>query len=177
MRSESGGVLRRFCLLVAAMYASALNTADAAHIQLVSGTYLPGSNVTEPAPARSRYLETLHGGILIIGEAVGFYLNTRVREAPKAPLYITVEYPDPMGGAPATNDMEFLPVATELQFSSPGAVRGIKLYADYQIIVRVFDKKGSDAPIDTLVQTVRAYVDTTGEHPKVFKKIRAYPGS
>jgi hypothetical protein len=71
--------------------------------------------------------------------------------------------------------MDFLPVATDLQFSSPGAVKGIKLYSDYQVIVRVFDRKGSDVPIDTLVQTVRAYVDTTGAHPKVFRGIRAHP--
>jgi hypothetical protein len=163
--------------LATAICAAALNIAAAApaHVHLVSGTRISGSNVTEPQPAKSRYLETLHGGLFVIGDAVGFYLYTRVREAPAVPLYITVEYPDPMGGKPVTNDMDFLPVATELEFNSPDAVKGIKLYSDYQIIVRVFDKKGSDVPIDTLVQTVRAYVDTTGSHPRVFKKIRAYP--
>ena len=165
----------RSCFLAAGVFATALNVAAAAQVQLVSGTFMPGSNSTEPRPAQSRYLETLHGGLIVIGDAVGFYLFIRVREAPAAPLYITVEYPDPLGGPPITNDMDFLPVATDLHFSSPDAVRGIKLYSDYQIVVRVFDKKGSDSPIDTLVQTVRAYVDTRGAHPKVFKGVRAHP--
>jgi len=154
---------------------TAFDIGAAAQQKLVSGTLIPGSNTTEPHPVQSRYLETLHGGLIVIGDAVGFYLFTRVREAPATPLFITVEYPDPLGGPPARNEMDFVPSATELRFSSPGAVKGIKIYAEYQIIVRVFDRKGSDVPIDTLVQTVRAYVDTTGPHPKVFSGIRAHP--
>jgi hypothetical protein len=162
-------------ILAAGIYVAAVNLAIAAHMQEISGTRLPGSNVTEPEPMHSRYLETVNGGLIVIGKAVGFYLNTKVREKPATPLYITIEYPNPSGGPPATNDMDFLPTATDLQFSSPGAVRGIKMYADYQIVVRIFDHKGSDLPIDTLIQTIRAYIDTTGSQPRVFGKIRLYP--
>jgi hypothetical protein len=136
------------------------------------GTYQKGSNVTEPRPKRSAYLETLHGGVVVMPEGAGYYLFTRVIKKPEKELYVTVEYEDPMGGKPFVNDMAFVPTAEELHFSAPEFIRGLKGYGDYEVVVRVFESKSATQPIDTLRQTIRSYIDTRGAKPKMFKRLK-----
>jgi hypothetical protein len=71
--------------------------ARGAQPQFVTGTYQKGSNITEPRPCHSRFLQTTSGGIVIIGENAGYYLDTKVIEKPKNELYITIEYENPAG--------------------------------------------------------------------------------
>lgn len=127
---------------------------------LIMGTHQRGSDLTEPMPRKSEYLETLHGGIVVIGNAAGFYLNTKVIKKPAKELYVVVEYENPNGGKPFVNDMRFKPTNEELHFSSPDFVRGLKRYSNYTITVRIFESKGAAKPLDTLKQTIRCYVDT-----------------
>ena len=148
-------------LLCSASYATA-------QPKLVIGTYQKGNNITEPRPKKSEYLETLHGGIVLIDDQAGYYLFTRVVKHPKRELYIKVEYQDPAGGKPLVNDMPFMPTAEELHFSAPHGVKGLKSYGDYQIVVKVFASKDSKEPLDILKQTVRSYVDTRGPKPQLF---------
>jgi hypothetical protein len=140
--------------------------------KLVIGTYQKGSNLTEPRPKKSEYLETMHGGIVLIEDVAGFYLFAKVIKHPERELYLRIEYEDPSGREPLVNDMRFMPDADELHFSAPHGVRGLKSYGDYQIVVKVFDSKDAREPLDTLKQTVRSYVDTRGEKPKLFKRLK-----
>lgn len=146
--------------------------AQAAEPRLVIGTYQKGNNVTEPRPKKSEYFETLHGGVLVVGDDAGYYLFTKVIKKPAKDLYIVVDYENPSGGKPLTNDMEFKTTAEELHFSAPAFVKGLKSYSDYEIIVRVFESKEAKEPIDTLKQTIRCYVDTRGPKAKMFNRLK-----
>ncbi len=159
-------------LICACLAHFAVVTAQAEQPALVFGTYLKGNNVTEPRPKKSSYLETLHGGIVVIGNQAGFYLNTRVIKQPEKDLYIVIEYENPSGGKPFVNDMLFKTDAEELDFSSPDFVKGLRSYADYTITVRVFDSKDATVPLDTLRQKIRCYVDTRGSKLKMFKGLK-----
>jgi hypothetical protein len=152
--------------------ASATREAPKNQNTLAFGVYEPGHNITEPRPKKSEYLETETGGVVILPGGAGLFLNTRVIKHPITELYVTVEYENPQGGAPLTNDMPFTPETKGLHFSVPSFQTGLKSYADYVITVRIWEKKGSGKPIDTLVQKVRSYVDTTGPSPLLFDKLK-----
>jgi hypothetical protein len=147
--------------------------AAASETKHISGIYRPGSDITEPRPAQSRFLATLDGGLVVIGDQVGHYLHARVREKLSAPLYIRIEYEDPLGGPPLENEEEFPVVADEFEFRAPHGVRGFKIKSDYQITVRIYERKESTIPIDTLTQKIRAYLDTVGEEPIQFPGLKA----
>jgi hypothetical protein len=139
---------------------------------LVIGTYQKGNNLTEPRPKKSEYLETLHGGIVVVGDNAGYYLFTNVIKKPARDLYVTVEYENPSGGKPFKNDMEFKTTAEELRFSAPEFVKGLKSYSDYELTVKIFESKEAKEPIDTLKQTIRSYVDTRGPNVKMFNRLK-----
>ena len=42
------------------------------------------------------------------------------------------------------------------------------MFKDYRITVELFAKRGDRAPLDTLTQTLRSYVDTQGDEPLVY---------
>jgi hypothetical protein len=143
----------------------------------VYGVYAKGHNITEPRPVGSRFLETLQGGVVVLGDTAGFFLTVKVKEPPSSPMYIRVEYEDPLGGAPASNDMEVRPEASELTFSSPAHVRGLKNYSDYKLTVSVYERRGDAKPVDVLRQKVRSYVDTTGSEIRIFRRLKRDAGA
>jgi hypothetical protein len=139
----------------------------------VKGTYADGSNITEPRPQRSKYLEVKHGGIIIVEEGAGFYLNVRVIQKPEKPFYIKIQYQDPRNpGRFLANDMEFTSNYAEFLFSSPEIIHGIVGYQNYSIVVSIYEDKDSGQPQDVLTQTVRAYVETQTSEPLIFHKMR-----
>ncbi len=164
--------MKTIALFLIAASLFCVSSTHAAQPALVTGTYQKGSNNTEPRPKRSTYLETLHGGVVVMPEGAGFYLFTRVIKKPENELYVTVEYENPLGGKPFVNDMAFVPTAEALHFSAPEFIRGLKSYGDYKIVVRVFESRSATEPIDTLKQSIRSYVDTRGEKPKLFKRLK-----
>jgi hypothetical protein len=139
---------------------------------LAFGVYEPGHNITEPKPKKSEYLETKTGGVAVLSGGAGLFLHARVIKHPVTELYVTVDYENPTGGVRLTNDMQFKPEAKELHFSVPSFQTGLRSYIDYEIIVRIRERKGAEKPIDTLVQKVRSYVDTTGPSPLMFDKLK-----
>lgn len=139
---------------------------------MLFGVYEPGHDLTEPRPRKSEYLETKSGGVLVLPDGAGLFLFARVIKRPASELYITVEYENPQGGAPLTNDMRFETKAQEFGFSAPSLQPGLRRYATYTITVKIWEKKGGAQPIDTLVQKVRSYVDTTGPSPVRMKQLR-----
>jgi hypothetical protein len=59
-----------------------------------------------------------------------------------------------------------------VRFSSPDVVWGIRNYQDYTIRASVFTSRDSTQPIDTLIQPVRAYVDTTTDEVRVYNRMQ-----
>lgn len=150
---------------------SPTRTLPSGQAALIFGVYTPGHNVTEPKPQKSEYLETRTGGVVVLQKGAGLFLKTRVLKQPEHELYITVEYENPLGGAPLMSEAAFRAGVTGLNFSVPDIQAGLKSYADYTITVRIWASKGAAMPMDTLVQKVRSYVDTTGTEPVIFDKL------
>ncbi len=137
---------------------------------LIVGTALGGSKDANPAPVRSKYFETEHGGIVLIRDNAGFYLQVKPRTAWRKTLYATIEYDNPLDAEkPFVNDMDLPPIKTNrltrqapvISFSSPGFVPGLKDQGEYQIVVRVFEGRGEKEPVDILRQKIRSHVDST----------------
>ena len=148
-------------------------SALAAEPKLIAGVFSRGHNITEPKPQKSRFLETIQGGVVVLDEIAGFFLTVRVTESPGESMYIRAEYEDPLGGPSKTNDQEFNPADKGFAFSSPAHVPGLKNYQDYMVTVSVYRHKSDAEPIDVLRQKIRSYVDTTGSEIKVFSRIRS----
>ena len=141
----------------------------------VMGTYQKGSNFTEPRPKKSNYLQTVHGGIVVLGSDAAFYLLTKVIKKPDKKLYVRVDYENPDGGSPLQNDMLFEPSMEWLRFSAPHFVKGLRSNSDYVITVRIFPSREAREPIDTLRQTIRSYVDTRGPKAQFYKRLKVKP--
>ena len=45
------------------------------------------------------------------------------------------------------------------------------MFREYRITVELFMNKGDSAPLDTLTQAIRSYVDTQGAEPLVYSEI------
>jgi hypothetical protein len=159
-------------ILCFAAVVGAASAVIAAEPLLISGTYQKGSNVTEPRPNKSEFLQTSHGGVAVIGDKAGYYLFTRVLKKPDKDLYVRVEYENPTGGPPLTNDMVFRRDLKELHFSAPEFVKDLRSYSDYRITVKIFESRDAREPIDTLRQTIRCYVDTSGAKIKLYNKLK-----
>jgi len=129
---------------------------------MVMGTWMKGSNFTEPRPKKSRYLGTKHAGLVVIEEGVGYYLAVHVLEAPEQEFHIKISYQNPLDTKrPMVNVQHFPPSAREFIFSTPKVVSGIKGQKMYSIKVEIFESPNAEKPIDVLKQKFRAYVDTT----------------
>lgn len=171
--------MRKICLVLVSFVLSCLSIsgadAQAAEPSLVSGTHLKGTDFTEPRPKRSQFLETVDGGIAITGEKAGFYLFTKVIKKPVKELYVVAEYENPSGGGPLRNKGLFKPTAEELRFGSPDFVKGLRIYSNYTITIKIFESRALGKPIDVLKQTIRSYVDTRGSKVLVHKELKEQP--
>jgi hypothetical protein len=141
---------------------------------LISGTYQKGSNVMEPRPKKSAYLQTVHGGTVVIGDQAGYYLFVRVIKKPSKDLFMRIYYENPDGGQPFTNTRTFGRDAEEFHLGSPDFVKNLTNYATYSITVKVFESADAQAPTDVLTQKIRSYVDTHGK-VKLFRKLTIKP--
>lgn len=67
--------------------------------------------------------------------------------------------------------MDLKPEMYEVQFTSPDVVWGIHNYGTYTIRVSVFAERESKQPIDSIVQPLRAYVDTMTGAVRVYNRM------
>jgi hypothetical protein len=164
------------CLLLLTACASTTSTRPiAATTQpvFVKGTYMPGSNITEPRPRTSQFFKTDHAGFVVLKKGAAYYLQARVLKSPPSTYYVRIEYENPQDKShPFVNDMELTPTMDGVRFSSPDVVWGIRNYQDYTIRASVFTSRESTQPIDTLIQPVRAYVDTTTDEVRVYNRMQ-----
>jgi hypothetical protein len=141
---------------------------------MISGTLQKGqSNVTEPKPVKSEYLQVVAGGAVLIDRGAGLFLRVDLIKKPETKIYFKIEYPNPADPKnPLINDMEYDPKMEGMHFSSPDVIWGLKGYESYPIKVTIYESKGSDKIIDTLTQNVRTYIDTQSpDDVLIFKKV------
>ena len=138
----------------------------------VKGTYEEGSNLTEPRPRESEFLRTKHAGFVVVKNGAAYYLAAEVLKRPPSTFYLRVQYENPQDKTrPFVNEGEFRPEIDSLLLSSPDVVWGIRNYQDYKITVEIFQDREFQKPVDTLIQPVRAYVDTSEGKLRLFKDL------
>ena len=138
-----------------------------------SGVHKEGSDVTEPRPRKSKYLETVDGGVVVVDAGAGLFLDVVMAERPTQPLHMKINFENPGGGVISdetvlTPDMH----DTYLSLSVPRVQSGLKSYKDYTITIQLRNSKEDSRPVDTLTQKVRSYVDTTGPVPRAYQGMR-----
>jgi hypothetical protein len=149
---------------------SPLRTASLEQPVYVMGTHTTGSDMTEPRPRQSQFFKTENAGFVVIQKGAAYYLLARIIKSPPAVYYVRIKYENPLDKTrPFVNDMDLKPTMDEVRFSSSDVVWGIRNYDKYTIQVDVYTNRENLQPIDTLIQPVRAYVDTTRGEVRVEK--------
>lgn len=135
-----------------------------------SGIHKKGSDITEPRARKSRYLQTADGGVAVVKGGSGLFIDVVMAERPVKPLHMKINFQNPGGGV-LTDEMILTPDMddTYLSLSVPEFQRGLRSYQDYTITIQLRNSKGDKQPVDTLVQKVRSYVDTTGPVPRAYE--------
>jgi len=143
---------------------------------LISGVYRKGSpNATEPKAEKSKYLKTVIGGVGVTDDQVRYILNVDLTKTFKQPMFIRVEFENPMG-APFIEEGEIPAGQKSLQLIH-GPVQGLKVHQEYSIKASLYENTDRSKPVDVLTQKVLSYADTTGDkiiyqtaQPKAKKK-------
>lgn len=134
------------------------------------GIYRPGNNITEPRPMAGKYLKVTDGGVLVLREVAGLYVNARVIQKPESDLFITIDYEDPRSGT-ISNTMVFDKEAVGFGFSSPRFQSGLIPYRNYMVVIKVWNNNRQESLLDTIRQPVRSYVDTRGDKALVLDRM------
>jgi hypothetical protein len=140
----------------------------------VQGTYTRGANVTLPRPRQSQFFRVDHAGFVVLkNKGAAYYLQAGAPGPRTTTNYVRIEYDNPQDlSRPFVNDLELRPSMDGVLFTSPDVVWGIQNYQIYNIRVSVFTDRHSKEPIDSFVQPLRAYVDTTTGAVRVYDRMR-----
>ena len=154
--------------LVAAGCSSSPTKSIPAGRYFVSGIYQGGPAITEPRPVQSRLMAVTKGGFQVADGEVAYVL--RVTLSPDLPeqFFARATFENPQEfSEPFVEEGDFLQRPSVLT-PAHGPVSGLVMFKDYRITVELFAKRGDRAPLDTLTQTLRSYVDTQGDEPLVY---------
>lgn len=164
------GAMRHFISFVSLMLLTACASTVLTHpfasdkpLVFARGTYTRGANVTLPRPLHSRFFSVEDAGFVVLKDkGAAYYLRASLSEHRTTTFFIHVEYENPREEShPFTSDFELKPKDEEVLLSSPEVVWGIQNYHTYNIRVSVFADREGRKTIDSLVQPLRACVDTT----------------
>lgn len=134
----------------------------------ISGIYQGGPAITEPRPVQSSLMAVTKGGFQVADGEAAYVL--RVTLSPDLPeqFFARAIFENPQEfSEPFVEEGEFLQRPSVLT-PAHGPVSGLVMFKDYRITVELFAKKGDRAPLDTLTQTLRSYIDTQGDEPLVY---------
>ncbi len=156
--------------LVAAGCSSSPTKSLPAGRYFVSGIYQGGPIITEPRPVQSSLMAVTRGGIRVVDGKAAYEL--RVTLSPDVPeqFFARAIFENPQDySAPYVEEGEFFQRQRILP-AGHGPVNGLVMFREYRITVELFMNKGDSAPLDTLTQAIRSYVDTQGEEPLVYSE-------
>jgi hypothetical protein len=128
----------------------------------VSGVWQKGHNITEPRPKSSEFVKTLDGGFFFVPIGAAYRVEIEVSPELAAPYFMQAVLENP--------EDRNKPFIEERVISKPekhftlahGPIKGLRIYRDYRVQVKIFRRKGDSEPLDVLEQKVRSYVDTRG---------------
>ncbi len=136
----------------------------------VSGIYQGGPTITEPRPVQSSLMAVTRGGMQVADGEAAYVL--RVTLSPDVPgqFFARATFENPQEfSEPFVEEGEFLQRPAILT-PAHGPVSGLVMFKEYRITVDLFKNKGDRAPLDTLTQIIRSYVDTQGAEPLIYSE-------
>ena len=151
---------------------------DSSQVRMfVQCTYVPGANITLPRPRQSQFFKVSDAGFLILkNKDAAYYIRGSLSEGRVKPYFVRVEYDNPQDESqPFENEADLTPDKNYAVFTSPDAVWGIHYWKTYTIRVSIFDNRESKQPIDTIVQPLRSYVDTTSGEVRIDNHLTTEP--
>ncbi len=151
---------RSFLILLSAAVMCA--HAEAAEPPLVRGIWHKGNNITEPRPKSSKFMKVLDGGFLVIPNAAAYRLYIEMSPSLETPYFMQAVLENPADRTKPFVEEAVISKRQENLTVAHGPIKGLRISGDYRIVVKIFRRQGEAEPIDTLVQKVRSYVDTTG---------------
>ncbi len=133
----------------------------------VSGVWQKGHNITEPRPKSSKFVKTVDGGFLFNPAGAAYRVEIEMSPNLATPYFMQAILENPQDRKKPFI-YERVISASGKQFTlAHGPVRGLRIYRDYRVEVKIFRVKGDAEPVDVLEQKVRSYVDTRGAEIKV----------
>jgi hypothetical protein len=133
----------------------------------VSGTYQQGHNATEPRPQKSKFLKTYTGGFAVSERGARYALLIDVITKRSKDYIIKAEYEDPSNKKPIIQEGR-LPHKDKSISLGTDYIKGLKIKKDYTVKVYLIDTDTLQT-VDTLIQKVRSYIDTTGDKVIILK--------
>jgi hypothetical protein len=157
--------LRAFTLLIALLACEQSVLAQTRGF--VSGVWQKGHNITEPRPKSSKFVKTIDGGFFFVPAGAAYRVEIEVSPDLATPYFVQATLENPQDSKKPFIH-ERVVSTPEKQFTlAHGPVKGLHIYRDYRVEVKIFRAKGDAEPIDVLDQKVRSYVDTRGTGVKV----------
>lgn len=127
----------------------------------IAGVQIEGSDITEPNPEKSKYLETFSGGFMVGGNDAYYKFLVEIINPFDRPMFVKVEFFNPLDKKHPIEYKSELPVKHKTLTLTHGPVKGLRIYRNYWVRVSLYEIENKDEPIDILKQNVRSYVDTT----------------
>ena len=138
----------------------------------ISGIWKPGANITEPHPKSSKYIKRTVAGFLADTHEAAYTAHVEISPEVKAPFFMQVFFEDPLNSKKPFKEEAVIPRCLKSYSLTHGPAKGLQIYHDYRITVKVYQHKGDAEPRDVLVQSVRSYVDTRGTGKKLMNGIK-----
>lgn len=133
----------------------------------VSGVWKKGHNITEPRPESSKFMKMFDAGFLVAGSDEAYRVNIDISPTTPTPYFIQATFENPKDAKKPFREETVISKPQRSASLTHGPVKGLRIYRDYRITIKLFHHKGDAEPFDVLVQTVRSYIDTTGPATKL----------
>jgi hypothetical protein len=139
---------------------------------IASGTWMKGSNITEPRPAKSKYFKVYQGGFCFSERGARYFFIADIIKQLDKPVWIKVECQNPLNKKePFTEEGEIQPGSGSLSYTS-GYIKGLEMKKNYWIKVTVYESEAKVVELDKITQHIRAYVDTRGPEVLIYKDLK-----
>ncbi len=139
----------------------------------IPGTYLSGSNLTEPRPTESAMLRLVSAGTVVLENGAGLYAVLEFKAPRTREYYVRSTWPDPLDPEQPIVNGAVVPIElSEFGLSSPRVISGLEIYKNYKIEIAVFESEDAIEPVDVLEQKLRSYVDTHGIPTMIHGRLR-----
>jgi hypothetical protein len=133
----------------------------------VSGVWQKGHNITEPRPKSSKFVKTIDGGFVFVPAGAAYRVEIEMSAELATPYFMQAILENPLDSRNPFIYERVVSTSQKRFTLAHGPVKGLRVYHDYRVEVKIFRNKGDAEPVDVLEQKVRSYVDTRGVAVKV----------